>query len=65
VAEIIHDYITGKYVTVDHLSGIQYSDVIERTLPLQWGMYLIMFVKACGFSMSASLFTSNVEGIVS
>jgi hypothetical protein len=32
-ARIIDDYVTGPRVIQSHLSGIQYADFLEETLP--------------------------------
>jgi hypothetical protein len=56
-AVITDGYITGLYMTVNHLGGLQYADFHERTLPLYWTMYPLMFARTCGFSTTVHLHT--------
>jgi hypothetical protein len=44
-AEMADDYVPGPHVIQDHLSGAQYSDILEGTIQL-------FCTRACGFNMT-------------
>jgi hypothetical protein len=61
---IIGNYLTGPFVTVNHLTEIQYADFLESALPPLLKDVPLMFMRACGFGMMVLLPTFHAKCVI-
>jgi hypothetical protein len=60
-ASVVDSHLTGPQMTMDHISGIQYADFLERTLPLLLGGVSLSIQRGMCFHHDSAISTFHIE----